>query len=332
MMKKNLASFLSHLLNLITISLTFIVFRFACCYLQNIPNPEILFIKPGTKWGTLLQDLKAKNTIQTYDQFWIPFFFYNHHLNLQAGEYEIKPHMSFMELGYNLSHRIIYYRKFQILEGSKASEVLNLFNDSPYLEGPSLERALPEGQLIPNTYYYVRGEKREAFLKRLEKTQHKIIQNLWAERFPHTLLKTTKDFITLASILEKESGIHGERAHIASVYLNRLRIGMKLDADPTIIYAFHLLGKTLKTVTYEDLKLDHPYNTYKKNGLPPGPICYPSLTSLKAVLNPLLTQDLYFVADGQGKHRFSANFKDHQKNVQLYRQLRLDNESIFRLK
>jgi UPF0755 protein len=154
-----------------------------------------------------------------------------------------------------------------------------------------------------------------------------VLEELWASRDPDLDLGTQQEAVILASIVEKETGVPGERAHIAGVFYNRLARGMMLQSDPTVIYA--LTGGTQdlgRALTRKDLDVDNPYNTYRNTGLPPGPIANPGYDALVAVLHPLETDDLYFVADGTGGHAFAQTLTGHNENVAAYRSWLRENE------
>jgi UPF0755 protein len=174
----------------------------------------------------------------------------------------------------------------------------------------------PEGTILPNSYDWQAGEQRADVMRRMQAAMTKTVDALWASRKPGACPVTTKEeAIILASIVEKETGKASERKMVAGVYCNRLRIGMKLDADPTVIYPI-TKGKPLgRRIKQSELAADTGYNTYKKPGLPEGPIANPGKDSIAAVLDPAITKAIYFVADGTGGHVFADTFAEHQANV-----------------
>jgi UPF0755 protein len=175
-----------------------------------------------------------------------------------------------------------------------------------------------EGSVLPNSYSYQRGEARSAVMKRMQAAMTKTLNELWPKRNPATVVKTPQEAIILASIVEKETGKASERRMIAGVYSNRLRVGMKLDADPTVIYPI-TKGKPLgRRILRSELNADNGYNTYARAGLPLGPIANPGKESIAAVLNPEPTQALYFVADGTGGHVFANTLAEHNANVRKW--------------
>jgi UPF0755 protein len=176
--------------------------------------------------------------------------------------------------------------------------------------------------VLPNSYSYERGEARTAVLKRMQDAMTKTLAELWPKRGPNTVVKTPREAVILASIVEKETGKASERRMIAGVYSNRVRIGMKLDADPTVIYPI-TKGKPLgRRILRSELQANNGYNTYAMAGLPAGPIANPGKESIAAVLNPEPTQALYFVADGTGGHVFANTLAEHNANVQKWFALR----------
>jgi UPF0755 protein len=252
------------------------------------------------------------------------------HLNagesLKAGEYEIKAHASMNEIMELLKSgkSILYSVSFP--EGLTVRQMFDRMLDDPVLEG-DLPAALPsEGSLRPDTYKFSRGTKRSEIIDQMAAAQQKLVDQIWERRDPSPLLKSKEEFVTLASIVEKETGVPDERAHVASVFLNRLGKGMRLQSDPTIIYGlFGGEGKPSDRPIYQsDLKKETPYNTYVIKGLPPTPIANPGKDALEAVANPWKTQDLYFVADGTGGHVFAATLDDHNANVKRWRKLEAD--------
>lgn len=213
-------------------------------------------------------------------------------------------------------------------EGLSSAEMVAILRAAPFLEGEILE--IPaEGTLLPETYAYSFGDDRQSLLNRLQKAMQDCLHQLWQGRQPGLPFTTPQEALTLASIVEKETAKPEERPRIAAVFINRLNQGMPLQSDPTVIYALKQihqqpLGRDLTAV---DLQIVHPYNTYQIKALPPGPICNPGVASLYAVLHPMDTQDLFFVADGSGGHTFSQTFNEHQRKHQTWRHLRKQHQS-----
>lgn len=243
--------------------------------------------------------------------------------SLKAGEYEIKAHASMNDIMELLKSgkSILYSVAFP--EGLTVRQMFNRLNEDSVLEG-DLPTVVPaEGSLRPDTYKFSRGTKRAEIIEQMAAAQQKLVDQVWDKRDPSLQLKSKDELIILASIVEKETGVPDERAHVASVFLNRLDKGMRLQSDPTIIYGlFGGDGKPADRPIYQsDLKKETPYNTYVVKGLPPTPIANPGRDALEAVANPWKTQDLYFVADGSGGHVFAATLEEHNANVKRWRQL-----------
>ena len=179
---------------------------------------------------------------------------------------------------------------------------------------------------MANTVNFTRGTTREQIVKRLREGQQKLVADIWAKRSADLPIKNINDFVTLASIVEKETGIPSERPQVAAVFYNRLEKNMRLQSDPTVIYGlFGGKGKPSDRPIYQsDLDKETPYNTYKINGLPPTPIANPGKDALEAVANPPKTDALYFVADGTGGHVFSKTLDEHNANVRKWRALQKD--------
>jgi len=193
-------------------------------------------------------------------------------------------------------------------------------------------REMPrEGTLLPETYKFPRGTTREQVIQRMQQTQKRVLAEIWERRNPDVLVKSPEQLITLASIIEKETGRADERSRVAAVFTNRLRQRIKLQSDPTIIYGLvggkGTLGRPIKR---SEITQPSPYNTYVIEGLPPGPIANPGRASLEAAANPARTRDLFFVADGTGGHTFTETYDQHQKNVVKLRALerQIQNDTV----
>ena len=243
---------------------------------------------------------------------------------LKRGEYAFKAGMSMNEIENELiAHRVVRY-KFTIPEGLTSEQVVDRLREDTVFAG-EIRETPREGSLMPDTYYFERGDTRLSILSRMEKIQAKTVEEIWKGRSPDLPIKSPGEMVTLASIVEKETGKPEERPRVAGVFINRLEKHMRLESDPTIVYGLALGKGTLgRSITRADLNQSTPYNTYIIEGLPPGPICNPGKAALEAVAKPSRSKDLYFVADGTGGHVFAETLDQHQKNVAHWRQIEKD--------
>jgi UPF0755 protein len=243
---------------------------------------------------------------------------------LAAGEYAFPPAVSARDAMRILQSGKVVARNLTIPEGLTAFQVLALVGAAEGLRGElPAASGIGEGSLLPETYRYVYGERRDDILARMQKVMGETLDRLWRERSENSgPLASPREALILASIVERETGKADERPRIAAVFLNRLRRGMRLQSDPTVVYGMSRgAGVIGRPLTRADLAADHPYNTYIHAGLPPGPIANPGRGSLAAVLQPAKSKDLYFVADGTGGHAFARTLKAHNRNVARWRRL-----------
>jgi UPF0755 protein len=240
---------------------------------------------------------------------------------LKAGEYQIKAHASMREVMEILSsgHSILY--KVTVPEGLTSRQIVERLKGEVNLTG-EITSVPPEGALLPDTYTFSKGASRQEIIDQMEAEMQKTLAALWEQRQPDLPLRTLQEAVTFASIVEKETGRADERARVAAVFHNRLRKGMRLQSDPTIIYGITGgAGSLGRGITKVDIDTKTPYNTYQINGLPPGPIANPGRAALEATLNPAKTDDLFFVADGSGGHTFSSTLKEHNSAVKKWRSI-----------
>jgi UPF0755 protein len=242
------------------------------------------------------------------------------HDPIQAGEFEIPKGMGGAAILDLLQHGKPALRLLTVTEGMPAIVVSEKLATNPYLTGPIPD--IQEGSLLPDSYGYQRGETRAALVSRMKTAMDKTIAALWPKRSNDCPVTTPEEALILASIVEKETGKPSERPMVAGVYCNRLRIGMKLDADPTVIYPV-TKGKPLgHRILKSELAAENGYNTYRRPGLPEGPIANPGKASIEAVLHPAQTKALYFVADGTGGHVFADTLQQQNANVAKWYALR----------
>ncbi len=238
--------------------------------------------------------------------------------HLKAGEYQFEPGVSLKQAMDKISKGEVFLRKITIPEGLTSGQIMYLIATYPGLEG-EIDIDVKEGELLPETYSFELGASRNSIILQAKAAMQKTLEEVWAARDDNLPIKNISDLLTMASIIEKETGIADERPLVASVFLNRLRKGMRLQTDPTVIYAITegetSFGRSLKK---KDLKIDSPYNTYLNYGLPPGPICNPGREAIMAAAHPAESDYLYFVADGKGGHRFAKSLSEHNRNVKTW--------------
>jgi UPF0755 protein len=239
---------------------------------------------------------------------------------LKAGEYAIPSRASPREIMAILIEGKSIVYKLTLPEGLTSAMIVDLVKADPILIGDVTEMP-PEGSLLPETYIFDRGTTRAALLKRMQDDHAAVLDGLWAGRAPNLPFATKAEAVTLASIVEKETGVASERPLVAAVFINRLRKGMKLQSDPTIIYGLTKGVPLGRGIRQSELDKATPYNTYVITGLPPTPIANPGKASLAAVLNPAPSEALFFVANGTGGHAFAATVEEHEKNVQKWREI-----------
>lgn len=241
---------------------------------------------------------------------------------LKAGEYQFEPHVSMDEAMKKIASGEVFYRKITIPEGLTSGQIMYMIASNPDFSG-EIDLEIKEGELLPETYSFELGASRNSILLQAREAMRKAVAEIWEQRDAGLPLKDVNDMLTLASIIEKETSVAAERNLVSSVFVNRLRKGMRLQTDPTVIYSI-TEGETSfgRKLSKADLKVDSPYNTYKYYGLPPGPICNPGRDSLLAAIKPADSKYLYFVADGNGGHNFAASLNEHNVNVSNYRKNR----------
>ena len=285
------------------------------------PGPHTVIVQEGSSLGSVSRRLEQQGAIpgnaRTY---YVMARLLGSHDPIQAGEFEIPKGMGGAAVLDLLQHGKPVQRLITVTEGMPAIIVSEKLAANPYLSGPT--PPIEEGSLLPDSYGYQRGEARAAMVGRMQLAMRKAIAELWPKRSADCPVATPEQAVILASIVEKETGKASERPMVAGVYCNRLRIGMKLDADPTFIYPI-TKGKPLgRRPLRSEVHAKNAYNTYEMAGLPVGPITNPGKASIQAVLHPARTKALYFVADGTGGHVFAETLEQQNANVAKWYALR----------
>jgi len=277
-------------------------------------GPHDIIVKEGTTLGSISRQLAKQGAIPgTAKTFYVMARIFGSRDPIQAGEFRIQKGMGGASVLDLLQHGKPVQRLITITEGMPSIIVQERLAAIPYLAGPL--PPIQEGSVLPDSYGYQRGETKAAVVTRMQAAMSKTIDELWPKRSTDCPIVMKEQAVILASIVEKETGKASERPMIAGVYCNRLRIGMKLDADPTVIYPV-TKGRPLgRRILRSELSADNGYNTYRRAGLPAGPIANPGKASIEAVLHPAQTKALYFVADGTGGHVFAETLEQQNANV-----------------
>lgn len=295
----------------------------ALSYLYLRPGPLVaaatVVIPKGTSVGGVAERLAAAGIVADRWLFEAGVRATGAARRLQAGEYAFAPGMSMRAVAALVESGRTVKRRLTVAEGLASPQVLALVAEAEGLSG-ELPEAAAEGWLLPETYFYSYGDSRRDLVERMQRAAREALDALWAERAQDLAIGDKEEALVLASLIEKEASDAAERRRVSAVFHNRLRAGMKLQSDPTVVYAITGGAKALdRDLTRDDLAVDSPYNTYRLAGLPPKPIANPGRDSIAAAVNPLRTDELYFVADGNGGHWFAKTLDEHNRNVAKYR-------------
>ena len=311
---------------LILLPILFCAFLFLCfagikVYVFNegpLREPVNIVIKKGDGVKRVAYLLFKNNVIKFPQLFEFATIFYKLEGSLKAGEYRFEPKISLYDAMRQIADGKVYLRRITLPEGLTAKQMLDIIALDDELQG-ELTLSPEEGDMLPETYTFSYGDSKDSLVKQAVAAMNKFVEQNFDKNTQNQIIKNKDELIILASIVEKETGLKAERGLVASVFLNRLKRGMLLQTDPTVIYALTKgqfeLGRTLRR---KDLEIDDPYNTYRYAGLPPTPICSPSKEAIMAVLQPEKSDYLYFVATGNGGHNFSKTLSEHNKNVADY--------------
>lgn len=291
----------------------------------DAPGPlvedRIHVVPGGAGVSRIAADLEESGIIASRLLFRLYVRYRNADMKMRAGEYEFSAGASMAQVfdllvaGKTVLHRVT------VPEGLTSFEAVALLNAAEPLTGKAEIPA--EGSILPETYTFARDQDRAEVVGHMQEAMSHTLAELWEGRADDLPIRTPEEAVILASIVEKETGIADERPRVAAVFVNRLRKRMRLQSDPTVIYALSDgRGRLDRELLLKDLEIDSPYNTYRVAGLPPGPICNPGRASLAAVLNPIESKELYFVADGTGGHVFAETLTEHERNVAKWRKIR----------
>jgi UPF0755 protein len=280
----------------------------------------IVTLPSGAGVGAIAANLKAAGVIRSTDMFKAAATLTGADRKLRAGEYEVPSKASLRSVLVLLVEGKVVRHYVTLPEGWSSLQAVDILMREPILTG-EIPTTPEEGSLWPDTYEIARGDTRASVIARMTRAQADNLARLWAARSPRTVVKSPEEAVILASIVEKETAVASERPRVAAVFSNRLRIGMRLESDPTIVYGItqgRPLGRGIRRS-----ELDRPteWNTYQIDGLPPTPIANPGGEALAAVLNPPPSDELFFVADGSGGHAFARTYDEHLANVARWREI-----------
>lgn len=281
----------------------------------------LFLVKKGDSLPKIAQALQDSGLVENKYLFIVYAKINKLYPRIKAGEYLVENGSSLVNLAEKLTSGKVYLHKVTFPEGLTSKEAVDILQRTEFLASQKIEIP-PEGSILPETYTFIREDVPQKVISQAQKALMDILEQAWNERDRDLPLKNKEEMLILASIVEKETGIATERAQVASVFVNRLRLGMMLQTDPTVIYAITGGREELnRPLTRKDLSIDSLYNTYKYAGLPPSPICNPGKDAIFAVAHPDKTPYLYFVASGRGGHNFATTLSEHNENVRKWRAL-----------
>ena len=283
---------------------------------------QVVLLEPGSSVRDIARALHSEGIIDDPLLFRIGARLKGRDRSLKAGELLFPANATPMQvLDVLEAGKSVHYR-ISLPEGLTVAEVMKLIAEDEVLEG-DMPEIPPEGSLLPETYFFDRGETREALVTRMREAMEAALADAWSRKAEDLPLATPEEALILASIIEKETSVSEEYPIVAGVFANRLRQEMLLQTDPTVIYAITRgAGPLGRALLRKDLGIDDPYNTYKYPGLPPGPIANPGREAIEAAVNPATTEFIFFVADGTGGHAFAATLDEHNRNVAKWRKIR----------
>ncbi len=283
-----------------------------------LTQPVTVVVAPGSDLGTIAGQLADAGVIPDPFVFEIGVRIADRARDLKAGEYRFDVAVTPRGALDTLTRGDVVARRVTLPEGATTQRALALLRQAEGLKG-AITVQPGEGDLLPETYHFTLGETRDDILRRMTTAMEETLAELWPGRAEGLPLETPEQAVILASIVERETGLPAERAHVAGVFINRLNRGMRLQSDPTVIYGIDKSGVLGRGLRRSELKAATPYNTYVIDGLPTGPICNPGRDAIAAVLNPMQTKDIFFVADGSGGHAFAETLDEHNRNVAAWR-------------
>ncbi len=300
-------------------------------YLENAgpSNAETIVTLPrGSGLQAIVRRLDEADVIDRPWLFQLAIRLGGHDRALKAGEYAFPAAVSPKEVIAIVTEGKTVARRITVIEGQTVAEVFRTIDQMDGLSG-DLPARPAEGSLLPETYLFSQGDSKAGLVERMERAMREVLDEAWAGRAADLPFATPEEALIMASIVDKETGVAEERTKVAAVFVNRLRLGMRLQSDPTIIYGLTKgEGPLDRELTRQDWKLDDPYNTYRIKGLTPGPIGNPGRLSIEAVMNPDEHDYLYFVADGTGGHAFAETLSEHNKNVARWRRIKAGEETV----